>query len=137
MLLLVAATVIIGAALAGGVLVAGGLITEPAHDLDRLTSMPPSIAPVAATVTWQSAGDPFIVSMRRSTEPRVSFGSRYQDWVARPDGSGATKLDGAWQEAWSRDGRRLMVATATGALLFADVADEVGPLVDFGLEHPP
>ena len=34
---------------------------------------------------------------------------------------------------WSRDGRRLMAATADGELYFADVADSVGPPVDSGL----
>jgi dipeptidyl aminopeptidase/acylaminoacyl peptidase len=145
-LLLVAAVLLLGVA-AGGVMVAGGLTRSPLPtSLVRpavvpstgtpAPTAPSTTAPNEASTDWKALGDPFVVSTRRDPSA-TDFAHRYADWVARPDGSQATKLDGAWQMAWSRDGRRLLVAMADGELYFADVADSVGPLVDSGLStHP-
>ena len=124
-MLLVAAVLLLGVA-AGSVMVAGGLTTSlsptslaspavvPTTGPTTLPSTAPS--PAEASTDWKALGDPFVVSTRRDATA-TDFAHRYADWVSRPDGSQATKLDHTWQLAWSRDGRRLMAATADGELI--------------------
>jgi dipeptidyl aminopeptidase/acylaminoacyl peptidase len=130
---------------------AGSSATPPASAATSPTQAPTTTQPAVVQPTNPSTKTPDVTVQPTETSaadgaPWVLFhwnldspGPRGSSelWAMRADGSGAHKIDtppgGISEMAWSKDGRRLLVASSYRVYV-AEVDDEIGPLVDTGLE---
>ena len=119
------------AALAGVIVVGSGLMRLPVIVTPPSPSTTPSSAPSTAvpSITAEPSA-----STAAARSPWIVYYGNDQLWAVRPDGTGAHPIQGGGHDAiaWSDDGTRLLMDS--GTIRVAEVGEEIGPLVDTGIE---
>jgi WD40-like Beta Propeller Repeat len=134
---------VLGALVAGALVVGSGLVRRPAVvpvAIESASAVPSaaaltplrSITPAPSGIAT-SRGAPWIVFHARGGGNRPYDGTL---WAMRSDGTGAHAIEvGPYANvAWSRDGSRLLLNN--GHLLEAEVGEQIGAFVDTGVDVP-
>ena len=144
-MLLAAAALLV--ALATGAIVVGASLMRPPSILPALVVSPsPAVSPTSATPFPTVSPAPSALASN-GPAPWIVFRVNGQPsgpqeptidpplWAMRADGSGAHAIAGFGPVAWSRDGTRLL-SLNDGGVSVAEVAEDIGPFVDIGVEVP-
>lgn len=148
---LLAAAALLVAMVAGAIAVSSGLVRLPAPLRALLVSPSPAVSPTSAP-SFPSGSPATSALVSNGPAPwivfRVDGGPSGPEeptidpllWAMRADGSDPHEVAEGGPSAWSRDGTRLLLLQRAfprnGRILVADVADDIGPFVDTGVEEP-